>query len=134
MDRSGRSGRGDGSMIGCMNGIGRGGRGVGMLNGRGRSGRVVGWMSGRGSSGRGGGWMIRSERVGRGVGWMNGIGRGGRGVGMLNGRGRRRRSGVQRKEFIPTHIQKTTATSSAGPSADDAHPDALGQKRGDGVE
>ena len=99
-----------------------------MLNGRGRSGRAVGWMSGRGSSGRGGGWTIRSESVGRGVGWMNGIGRG---VGMLNRRGRRR-SGVQRKEFIPTHVQKTTATS--GPSADDAHPDALGQKRGEGVE
>ena len=75
--------------------------------------------------------MIRSERVGRGVGWMNGIGRGGRGVGMLNGRGRRR-SEVQRKEFIPTHVQKTTVTSE--PSADDAHPDALGQKRGEGVE
>ena len=110
MDRSGRNGRGEGSMIGWMNGIGTGGRGVGMLNGRGRSGRAVGWMSGRGSSGRGGGWTIRSESVGRGVGWMNGIGRG---VGMLNRRGRRR-SGVQRKEFIPTHVQKTTATS--GPS------------------
>jgi len=77
MDRSGRSGRGDGRMIGWMNGIGRGGRGVGMLNGRGRS-------------GRGGGWMIRSER-------------GGRGVGMLNVRGRRRSGVLRRNSYLPTY-------------------------------